>query len=259
MYAEECARTSEAIEESIRRQDSPTSRRILSLLGPPSLHGCVQVVHLSLADLNELSAFVSEVFVEEPLGSLVGLGVSDDALFIRECIRRALVAEQLTGVRLCLAMRVNGCIVAAAVVRQPVAVQELSVPEGGRRLEACLAFSDAAAERLLGRRLDIPELMLGAVDARFRGSLLDEAGARRSVYQQLCSCVLRLVRASDKGWWGLFSHSNDTSAARHEAQGWRRVCRLSYAELPTELTRCSIQGALSVCLAETEEPGAWRD
>lgn len=79
-----------------------------------------------------------------------------------------------------------------------------------------------------------------------RGSLPAADGERHSIYTRLVqACEAQAARC---GWRGIFSHSNDTSAARHARFGWLTVWRAPYVTFPPDIvTNRQAAGQLSVC------------
>ncbi|KAF0688305.1 Aste57867_20064 [Aphanomyces stellatus] len=121
------------------------------------------------------------------------------------------------------------------------------------RLYGCLAHA-LDAHGGLGRRAtaNLPELSLTTVDVAFRGSLVDSKGVQQSLYQRMIAAAEVEVA---KHWEGIFSLSNEVSAARHVQDKWTVVVRLPFSEFPPELiVDKTIYGAVNVCVHKLDRP-----
>jgi len=210
----------------------------------------IKVEHPTLhSHLDELAKFMARVFVQEAMSVITELPNDEDCLFMKEYMRRSFVLEEKSGIQLSVILRVNGKIVTAAMIKQPGEdVNPQGITVAAQRLEDCLDYADKQAEKLHGFIFDMPELILGASDELFRGSLIDCHGKSNSIYQQLVACAEESIRIH--GWRGIYSHSNDKSAARHTSNGWKDIVKIKYCDLPKELARKPIPGHLHVCFKE---------
>lgn len=249
----ELKRCEEAIRSSIALRNTRAAKAIAehldSLVESGSKVANIKVEHPSAESLDELADFMAKVFVQEPMSVITELPNDEDCMFMREYMRRSFVLEAKSGIQLSLVLRVNGKIVTAAMLKQPGEdTDPRGITEAAQRLEDCLNYADLQAETLHKFTFDMPELILGACDEQFRGSLIDRNGESNSIYQQLVSCAEELVRGN--GWRGIYSHSNDTSSGRHVANGWKVIVKIPYSDLPRHLARKPIPGHLHVCFKE---------
>lgn len=246
-------RCEDAIRSSIELRNTRAAKAIAEYLDSTVDSGSnlvdIKIQHPSLDCLDELAKFMAKVFVQEAMSVITELPNDEDCLFMREYMRRSFILEEKSGIQLSLILRVNGKIVTAAMIKQPGEDAEPQpITVAAQRLEDCLNYADMQAEKLHGFVFDIPELILGACDERFRGSLIDCNGEANSIYQQLVACAEESMRSH--GWRGVHSHSNDISSSRHVSNGWKVIIKIPYCDLPKELARKSIPGHLHICYKE---------
>ncbi|KAF0688306.1 Aste57867_20065 [Aphanomyces stellatus] len=213
--------------------------------------------HLTVENAPAVAALLVRGFAHSPLVQASGQDTSNRPKnFLRICDEIAR-AEAETQRPVSIVCYCGETVVAAIHVRPPAPVASKDTVKNewtaSNRLSGCLAYT-METQNGRGRRatLDLPELSLTTVDPAFRGTLVDSQGVKQSLYQRM---VAAAEHEAAKYWRGIFSISNDISAARHIQDKWTVVVRLPYSEFPPQLiVDQTIDGAVNICVHEFDRP-----
>lgn len=262
------------IQRAVNERATPAAERIASKLASSmaldhsSKEGLdpkpltLMVESLSTKNANQVAHMLGTGFSGEPLGLSVGLDGEENYKCIFDMCVDAARVEETTGRDLSVVVRTSdGTIIGACICTTAEAYGASNDPpsdtsDAAKRLFAVMnsAFKKARLRIVeLGMDPCVPELALSCVHPDFRGSFIkdDDGNPTRSMYQEMCHTIEQKVALY---WNGMYSHSNNTSAKRHEKSGWTTVFRVAYTDLePQEYVISPQQGHLNVCYRQFDK------